>query len=140
MILSLKEVLKAFTPLVDAGLEVGIMGVTDTEDCDYNVVYSKLMDFSKVVSGNEVLRGLPMSMNEETAYSDGCKTEEEMLEYVKKISAKALEIAKETNEPQIVDQIWPLQCKDPEEDCSWDILYEYITPAGEYQYMREHTY
>jgi hypothetical protein len=32
------------------------------------------------------------------------------------------------------------KCNDPDEECSWDIVYKYVLPNGKIKFERTHTY
>jgi hypothetical protein len=47
--------------------------------------------------------------------------------------------AKKTNKPVLISK-WMEKCNDPDEECSWDIVYKYVLPNGKIKFERCHTY
>lgn len=51
----------------------------------------------------------------------------------------ALKIAQETGKPAILRQ-WTEECNDPNEECDWDNMIEYVLPDGSKKITRSHTW
>ena len=51
---------------------------------------------------------------------------------------KQISQAKKTNKPVLVSK-WMEKCNDPDEECSWDIVYKYVLPNGKIKFERCHT-
>ncbi|MDU1350576.1 hypothetical protein [uncultured Clostridium sp.] len=132
-----EEILEAFKPFTEMGKFM--ISPTIKEDKYYKVLYDKLGTLNEVFSPLE-WNNAPFSKNMQEAVNDGCKTGEEIIEYCKKIKEKGKEEAALKGENIIVDSIGLLWCQDPNEDCSWDMVYEVVTPEGEILYKREHCY
>ena len=52
---------------------------------------------------------------------------------------KQISQAKKTNKPVLISK-WMEKCNDPDEECSWDIVYKYVLPNGKIKFERTHTY
>lgn len=134
---SRKELLDAFEPLINIGKLGIIPDLEEEKGC--NVLYNKMTTLDKVLSPKELL-SLPCSGKEQEARKNGCKTNEEICEYIEKINKEKKKEAIEIGKAVICDTIGMFSCKDAHEECSWDMVYEFITPNGDFLYIRQHCY
>jgi hypothetical protein len=132
-----REILEVFEPFIKMGVVGFNVDCQKEELC--HLTFGKPAVMDKVFSNNEIMN-LPNSKNMNEAYKNGCKTDEEMSAYTNVISNAALEKAIETGEYQICDTIGMFECKDDDEECNWDMIYEVVTPQGEFLYLRKHTF
>lgn len=132
-----KEIFDAFKPLID----LGIVGVFPNlqEDRSCKVIYDRMITLDKVLSSRE-FQNIGYSNNMKEAIKNGCKTNEEIMEYCNKIGETKKDEAVKCGKPVIADTIGMFSCKVPHEECSWDVVYELATPEGEFLYERNHCY
>jgi len=131
------EILNEFKPFIDKGLVGVITDLQEERGC--KVIYNKMATLDKVLSTKEFWRLQP-SQKENEAIKCGCKTDEEIVEYCVKYSKVKKEEAIKTGKAVICNEIGMFSCKDSREDCSWDMVYEVVTPNGDFLYIREHCY
>ena len=136
---SLKEILEAFQPFINLGL-VGFDLEDHTEDrINHHLVYSTPAPFSRVFTPRE-MTNLPESKTLAEARKMGLVAEEEILAFIESKSSKLAEEAALTGKIVVVENLGLLSCACPDEECSWDTIYEVVTPKGEFLYIREHTW
>ncbi|ACO85122.1 hypothetical protein CJF16_19815 [Clostridium botulinum] len=134
-----REIMEALKPFAELGM-LGIIPNDDLEEEKYcKVKYNQPGTMGEIFTDKE-LSNLPQSKLMREAIENGYKTNQQIIDYCnhKKeiIKSKAIEIGK----PQISDTIGIFSCKDANEECSWDIVCEIVTPRGEFLYKREHTW
>ncbi len=101
------------------------------------VKYGKEGTMLEVFSSDEILE-IPQSKNMIEAINKGYKTEDEITEYCNQIVEEKRKEAIQTGQSLVVDTIGIFPCRKYQEDCSEDVVYEVVTPEGEYLYIREH--
>lgn len=137
MVDSEKEFLQALKSLVKMGM-VGVM--PNRLDANHNMVkYEELGTLEEVLTCSENLN-LPISKNMQEAINAGYKADEKIIQYCDRIIREKEQEAVETNETVIVDTIGMFSCQDDNVDCSWDIVYQAVTPNREICYERVHCY
>jgi len=134
---SIEELFNTFKSLSDMGMVGVIPDLQEERNC--KVVYNKIATLNQVVSPKE-FRELPLSQNMEEAVKSGLKNDEEIIEYGKQKTEIKKEEAIKRGEAVICDTIGMFSCKDSHEECSWDMVYEVVTPNGDCLYLRKHCY
>lgn len=134
---SIEEIFEPYIPFIQKGM-VGI--VQDLKEERMNkVTYNDMCALEEALTSEELWRLQP-SENEIEARKSGCKTSDEIIEYCNGILSLKKEEAMKTGKPVICDTIGMFWCKDSHEECSWDMVYEVVTPNGDIRYIREHCY
>ena len=103
------------------------------------IKYNKEGTMMEVLTIEEILE-VPHSQNMIDAIKNGYKTEDAIIEYCNQIAEEKRKEAIQTGQSVIVDIIGLFPCLRYKQDCSKDVVYELITPGGEYLYMRKHCY
>jgi len=133
---SLKEVMEVLQLLPGLGViekENSING----KCC--KIKYDELGTMSEIFTKEELMY-LPASKNMQEAIENGYKENSQIIEYCNKLVKEKVDEAKETGKNVTTDTIGMFPCQSPYEDCSWDMVYEMVTPEGKYFNIRRHCY